>query len=235
MTTPTQPKHTKIIPIRRLSRSAKLLLVNTGILIFATIITTLIYFLASSPTAPIVTPTITPIGNPGHAPSQLDVSTTVPGHSFYAVPNFYYFPSCGRPCWLPLYKLPTEQSAFVTDGWPCEYYDPKSASSGPYCIQPPSGRTPTMMANPSNKDSGDRILVICQITKLGGRAAQAIHNEAGQSSNIWDVVAVPAAHISRNSIAVTQLSKAPGMPGFYEAYGPDIWLGNTGWHDIPCK
>jgi hypothetical protein len=183
-----------------------------------------------------VAPPTTSIGNPGHPPGRQDVSTMSPGHRFYAVANFFEFQSCGRPCWLPLYQLPTEKSADVTQGWPCEYYEPDSSSGGPYCLQPPPRRTPGEMAGPSDKNSGDRILVVCQVTKIDtGQAAETIRNEAGQSSDIWDMVAVPESHVSRNSVVAGRLSQVPGMPGFYEAYGPDIWLGNTGWHGIPCK
>jgi hypothetical protein len=186
-----------------------------------------------TPTAP----TPTPIGNPGHAPGRHDVSTMSRGHRFYAVANFYYFRSCGRPCWLPLYQLPTEKkSAGLTDGWPCEYYEPGSAPNGPYCLHPPAGRTPSEMANPRHKYSGDRVLVVCQTTRIDKqRVAQTIHNEAVQASNIWDMVAVPRSYISPNGVVAGRLRQVPGMPGFYEAYAPDIWLGNTGWHSIPCK
>jgi hypothetical protein len=175
-----------------------------------------------------------PIVNPGHLPGRDDVSTMAPHHQFYAVPNFYFFTSCGRPCWLPLYQQPTEQSAFVTDGWPCEYYGP-NYSSEPSCTQPPTQRTVAEMADPADKDSGDRLLVVCQLRQLGnGQPAPTIRNQNGQSSNIWDMVAVPASYISRDAPVVGKLSPVPGMPGFDEAFAPDIWLGNTGWHQIPC-
>jgi hypothetical protein len=188
-------------------------------------------FFAGPPSpGPSPAPSATSAVNPGHLPGRLDVSTMSTGHRFYAVPNFYEFQSCGRPCWLPLYQSPTEQSAFVTDGWPCEYYGP-NYSSAPSCTQPPSRRTPSQTVHPTAKNSGDRVLVVCQVRVS---VSQAIHNEAGQSSNIWDMVAVPESYISSDS-AASRLNPVPGMPGFYEAYGPDIWLGNTGWHDIPCK
>jgi hypothetical protein len=176
-----------------------------------------------------------PIGNPGHPPGHQDVSTMKQGQRFYAVPNFYYFHSCGRPCWIPLFQLPTQQSEYVTQEWPCEYYDPTSAASGGTCLQPPSGRKSSEMANAAMKDSGDRVLVVCQVTKISpGKPSQTVRNEVGQSSDIWDMVAVPISQASRNNAAAAPLTPVPGMSGFYEAYGPDIWLGNTGWHDIPC-
>lgn len=176
---------------------------------------------------------VAPIVNPGHLPGRIDVSTMALRHRFYAVPNFYYLPSCGRPCWLPLYQQPTQQSAFVTDGRPCEYYGPNH-SSEPSCIQAPTRRTKSEMADPANKDSGDRLLVVCQLRQLSnGQALPTIHNQNGQGSNIWDMVAVPASYLSTDSPA-GQLSPVPGMPGFDEAFAPDIWLGNTGWHGIPC-
>jgi hypothetical protein len=175
-----------------------------------------------------------PIINPGHLPGRIDVSTMAPKHKFYAIPNFYYLASCGRPCWLPLYEQPTEQSKFVTDGWPCEYYGPND-SSEPSCVTPPARRTPDEMANPADKDSGDRLLVVCQLRQTSdGQALPTIHNQDGQGSNIWDEVAVPEADISSDSPLASGLTQLPGMPGFDEAFAPDIWLGNTGWHGIPC-
>jgi hypothetical protein len=156
-----------------------------------------------------------------------------PGQRFYAVPNFYFDQSCGRPCWLPLYEATTENSAFVTNEWPCEYYGPNHSAS-PSCITPPPGRARSLMADPATKDSGDRLLVLCQTRTQGiGSAAQDIYNQVGQDSDIWDQVAVPKAYISSDSPALG-LSPVPGMPGFYKAYAPDMWLGNTGWHNIPC-
>lgn len=174
------------------------------------------------------TPSTAAIGNPGHPPGRQDVSTMTSGRQFYAVANFYEFQSCGRPCWLPLYQRPTETSADVTQGWPCEYYQQDQTSSGPTCVNPPAGRTQDEMANPADKNSGDRVLVFCQMK------GESIRNDAGQSSDYWDLVAVPKSEISSDSLARGHLSQVPGMPGFYKAYGPDIWLGNTGWHDIPC-
>jgi hypothetical protein len=113
-------------------------------------------FLAG-PHAP-TTPTIT---NPGHLPGRYDVSTMAPKQQFYAEPNFYEFPACGRPCWLPLYESPTEQSALVTNNWPCEFYGPNT-STEPSCVQPPSGRTSAEMADPADKNSGDKLLVVCR-------------------------------------------------------------------------
>jgi hypothetical protein len=189
-------------------------------------------FIAGPPTvAPSHAPSAKPIVDLGHLPGRQDVSTMSSGHRFYAVPNFYHFQRCGRPCWLPLYQSPNEQSKFVTDGWPCEYYGP-NYSSEPSCVRPPSRRTASEMADPAVRNTGDRILVVCQVR---GKTNQTVHNEVGQGSNIWDMVAVPASYISSDSAAVGRLSQVPGMPGFYEAYGPDMWLGNTGWHNIPCK
>lgn len=188
-------------------------------------------FLAGPPVRPSPTPSTKASVHQGHLPGRQDVSTMSPGHRFYAIPNFYELQSCGRPCWLPLYQSPTEHSAFVTDGWPCEYYGP-NYSSEPSCTRPPSRRKPSQMAHPAQRNSGDRVLVVCQVR---GRATQTIGNEVGQSSNIWDMVAVPESHISSDSAAAGRLKHVPGMPGFYEAFGPDIWLGNTGWHDIPCR
>lgn len=136
------------------------------------------------------------------------------GHRFYAAPNFYDYQKCGRPCWLPLFKLPTQGSTPVTQGWPCEYYDPHASSAGPYCLQPSAGRTPSERANGADKYSGDRILVICQTTQIStGGPAQTISNEIGQSSNIWDKVAVPGSHVFNSNSVKGHLASVPGMPG----------------------
>lgn len=193
------------------------------------------FFAGPQPPAASAPPPIKPIKDPGHLPGRQDVSTMAHGHRFYAVPNFYFFQSCGRPCWLPLYQLPTEQSAFVTDGWPCEYYGP-NRSSTPSCTLPPPRRKPSELADSADKNSGDRLLVLCQTTHLGrdGTAA-TIHNQVTQGSNIWDMVAVPKSYISRDSPAAGHLTEVSAMQGFYQAFGPDMWFGNTGWHGIPCK
>lgn len=189
-------------------------------------------FFAGPPTP---TPGASHIGDPGHPPGRQDVSTISPGNRFYAVANFFYFSACERPCWLPLYQEPTENSTGVTHGWPCEYYKSDLVATH-FCRKPPIGRKPSEMANAVNKYSGDRLLVICQTTHISNRqAAQPIHNEAGQNSKIWDLVAVPARYISLNGVIGSRLHQVPGMKGFYEAYGSDVWLGNTGWHHIPCK
>jgi hypothetical protein len=187
-----------------------------------------------TPDTPSHTHSVKPIPDPGHLPGRLDVSTMEPGHRFYAIPNFYYDQSCGRPCWLPLYELPTEQSAFVTYGWPCEYYGPND-SSDPSCTRPPARRKTSEMADPANRNSGDWLLVLCQTTNISkGNPAQTIKNQVGQSSNIWDMVALPKSYVSSDS-AAEHLAQVPGMPGFYEVFAPDMWLGNTGSHAIPCS
>jgi hypothetical protein len=168
------------------------------------------------------------VGNPGLPPGRQDVSTMAPGKRFYAVPNFYEDQGCGRPCWLPLYQQPTEASADVTQGWPCEYYQQDQTSSSPTCVNPPAGRTAAEMVNPADKNSGDRVLVVCQVM------GEVIRDDGGQTSPYWDMVAVPRSEISPDSTALGHLDQVPHMPGYYEAYGPDIWLGNTKGHDIPC-
>ncbi len=135
----------------------------------------------------------------------------------------------------PLFLQPTESSPGVTRGWPCEYYRPDSPN-GAYCLRPPIGRTPIEMADAANKLSGDRLLVICQTSRIdNGPRAQLIHNDAGQRTRIWDMVAVSRQRIAYNSTVAHSLRPIPGMKGFYAAYTSDLWLGNTGWHDIPCR
>ena len=105
-----------------------LAVIITGVV--STFLTGWFTYLFGPPTA--VAPSTMPTSHPGgHLPGRQDVSTMAPGRPFYAIPNFYDFHSCGRPCWLPLYQWPTEKSHFVTDGWPCEYYEPDSALADP--------------------------------------------------------------------------------------------------------
>jgi hypothetical protein len=221
---------------RRKKRSRKFwagtVTVGTGVL--AAWLAAWLLFVAGPPDPTTSTATLT--GPLSHPTSGQDGSTTSSAHRFYVVANFSQLQSCGSPCWLPLYQLPTHDSTQVTQGWPCEYYQQSSSSSGPYCLQPPAGRTAGEMANPAEKNSGDRLLVVCQATNMSnGQAAQSIRNDAGQSSDVWDMVAVPADRVFRNNAAVNRLTPVPDMPGFYEAYGPDIWFGDTGWHNIPCQ
>ena len=170
-------------------------------------------------------------------------STTQPGKQFTVVPDFTYFQGCGEPCWLPLYAQPWETPPAVTNGWPCEYYDSSSTASGPFCLHPPTNRLPGQSGS-SDPNSGDRVLVLCQTTRLSnGQPAQTIRNEKGQESNVWDRVAVPSTYVKATTRGALKL--VPGMPGFYAAYAPDIWLLNTSWsaktnqaslsvHNIPC-
>jgi hypothetical protein len=204
------------------------------ITVFGSWLTVWFVFLAGPPASTVTSPSPTII-NPGHLPGRHDVSKMTSDQRFYAIPNFYEFPSCGRPCWLPLYESPTEQSAPVTNNWPCEYYGP-NVSNEPSCVQPPSRRTSAEMADPADKKSGDKLFVVCQLTQIRkGAATPTVHNEVGKSSDIWDMIAVPGSEVSSNSPAFGRLHQVPGMPGFYEAFTPDLWLGNTGWHNIPCS
>jgi hypothetical protein len=180
---------------------------------------------SSTPSVP-GTATAVPVGHP---PGSQDVSTLAAGRAFYATPNFYDDRTCGRPCQLQSWKSPTEDNASVSSGWPCEYYDPASAAEGPFCVEPPSGRTKTEMANPSQPDSGDRVLILCQVN------GEPIQNEVLQRSSIWDVVAMPAKYIPKAVTTAHLVRQVPRMPGFYETYVPDIWLGNTGSHGITCR
>jgi hypothetical protein len=172
-------------------------------------------------------------------------STMKPGKQFTVVPDFTNFQGCGEPCWLPLYVQPRETPPAVTNGWPCEFYDSSSTAGGSYCLHAPANRPATQMGDGSDPNSGDRVLVLCQTTRLSdGQPAQTIRNEAGQESNVWDRVAVPSRYVKAAMLSALKL--VTGMPGFYAAYAPDIWLLNTSWnvktnqaslkvHDIPCK
>jgi hypothetical protein len=163
-----------------------------------------------------------------HTPGQADVSTMATGKEFYAEPNLY-FEGCAQPCWLPLFTQPNEYSAPITHGWPCEYY---MASSGSFCLKPPANRGVSDRWSAHDSNSGDRLLVVCQIR---GSPAQSIRNEASppQRTDIWDAVAVPKAMIAKSVPLGTLIEVGP--PGHYMAMASDMWFGNTGWHDIPCR
>jgi hypothetical protein len=159
------------------------------------------------------------------------VSTRQPGQPFYALPNFKYFTGpkecTTRPCYLPLYDQPShQQGVSITlgdaQGWPCEGFLP---NVGPACISPPAGRTPGQQWNPYFKWSGDKVLVACQTT------GQRLQDDLGAASNIWDGIVVPASKL--NGSPQAKRHPIPGLPGYYLAYGPDIWLGHTGWHRLP--
>ena len=165
----------------------------------------------------------------GHEPGRLDVSTLQVGKRFYAVPNFEYFLHCGRPCVEYLFAQPTEQNAElkVTAEWPCEGFMP---SAGTHCLMPPAKRTAAQTWYVPYRYSGDRVLVVCQT-----RGGQRIQNEQLQRSTIWDAIATPVSKlISPELVRTLHLKPVPGMPGYYLAWGSDMWLGNTGWHGIPC-
>jgi hypothetical protein len=147
----------------------------------------------------------------GHPPGRVDVSTVEPGRSFLAVPNFYYFEACGRPCYLPLYSAPSHDTGKpVTEGWPCEFYSRHNRSRGPHCYSQSQGE-------------GDGVLVMGQVR------GQSRRNEIGQVSDIWDVILLPPRKATRNA---EYLEHRGDM---FVAYAPDIWLGNTGWHGIEWR
>jgi hypothetical protein len=163
----------------------------------------------------------------GTSSSDGDVSTMAAGKRFYARPDFSSFPSCGRPCWLPIFPQTTESTQSVTQNWPCEYYNPQSDSSS--CGRPPH-RTQSQMWDPADPNSADRLLVVCQV-----RNGEDIRNANGQASAIWDAVAVPRSELVSTSALTALPAELVGAAGFYEAFAPDIWLGDSGWHKIQCR
>lgn len=147
------------------------------------------------------------------------VSSMKPGEEFDTQVNFAYFKSCGRPCWLPIYPHPAlVKGSAVTKGHPCEFYLPSTKSG--YCEGknlPP-----------------DSVSVICQVHgKLppGMTGDTTLTDEAGHSSDIWDQIIVPIDDFVGSKVG---LKPSPDGEG-YLAYGSDLWLENTGWHNIPCK
>lgn len=178
----------------------------------------------------------------GHRPGRRDIRTdrdyigagfgtdiVGPSTLFLARANFFYFEGCGRPCYLPLNPAPRigNKDWAVTEGWPCEYYVPsshKKPDDGPYCF------------DKAGKD-GDWVRVIGQVR------GQPITNDIGQVSDVWDVIKISDARATRNrELAESHRFVSMVDPGFIDegpiffiVYAPDIWLGNTGWHEIPWQ
>lgn len=156
-------------------------------------------------------PTV-PATTTDHEPGPADVSTTEPGKPFAARPNFHYFRGCGRPCWLPLYPMPRlVPGTAVTKGWP---------------IEPGDGR------------EGDQVLVLCQVINTEGTVANggAVQDDRQVSSNIWNLVLIPQSMVDAGDARIkfaAGLQPAPNNSG-YLAYAADLWLGNTGDHNLPC-
>lgn len=148
-----------------------------------------------------------------HQPGLMDVSTVAKGKPFYATPNFHYFAHCGRPCWLPLNPRPVLSPGHqVTRGWPCEFYVPHKANASDATC---TGKTAR----------GDQVLVRCQVRSSNRRlGAGAARNDLGQVSSIWDALVIPNLRVVN--------SQGHGQTPLF--YANDIWLGNTGWHGIPC-
>jgi len=151
-------------------------------------------------------------------PGCYAVSSMKPGQQFDTQVNFTYFKACGRPCWLPVYPQPALiKGTAVTKGYPCEYFA-KTTSSG-YC----QGDT----------TEGFLFHVVCQVhgqLPPGAIGDTNLTDEAGHFSDIWDRIVIP--------LGALKGSKAPLVPspdgeGYLE-YGADLWLENTGWHNIPC-
>lgn len=149
----------------------------------------------------------------GHEPGRDDVSTMESGHYFYATPNFRYH-AMGRPCWLPINPGPKLGDGTgtwpVTKNWPCEFYGPHIPIFG--------------FAGLSWRHRpGDRLKVIGQVR------GPVVKNDIGQTSDIWNVVLIPFGRVVRNQQLLTEFDDV-GIPF---GFAPDIWMGNTGWHDIP--
>ncbi|MBW3538583.1 hypothetical protein KY386_03790 [Candidatus Parcubacteria bacterium] len=155
-----------------------------------------------------------------HPPGPQDVSTMEPGKKFKAQPNFYYFEGCGRPCWLPLYPAPQlVAGTAVNEGWPCEYYALNVViKQGTDCSQ-------------SHSVLGDEVQIECQVRGDDTLGEGTIQNDKQERSNIFDVVIIPKDKVVRG---VEQLEPTPDGSGYF-ALGADMWLGNTGWHGIPCQ
>lgn len=143
------------------------------------------------------------------------------GVPFLAKPNYRNFRQELRPCYMPIYhrpQLPTESELgqAITNGWPCEGYWWHNQTAGPNCL-----------ARKGVEKGGDWITVIRQVW------GQQIRDEHFRRSKVWDAVLVPVEHASdwaqRHHCRLKELNGAY----YYVGFTPDIWLGNTGWRDIP--
>lgn len=158
----------------------------------------------------------------GHDPGAQDVSTIQPGYEFYAMPNYRYEDQAKRPCYLPVYHRPQnptkeEYGRAITNGWPCEEKRWHDKSAGPACWLPKG--TPTQ--------AGDWILVIDQVR------GEELVDERGVKSDVWNVVLVPIEKATdwAEKHGCKQIERGKGR--YYIGYACDLWLGNTGWHNIP--
>lgn len=152
-----------------------------------------------------------------HEPGEADVSTMEPGQPFEARPNFHHLEKCGRPCWLPGQPRPEvgPVGTAVTVDWPCEQYGPHDTSRGTACYA-------------EEWRDGDWLQVIGQVK---GKLVTNDNPEDRESSDVWNVVEVSPEHLKPGAGA--QLSRGPS--GGYIVYFADVFMGNTGWHDIPWK
>ncbi len=175
----------------------------------------------------------------GHKPGYVDASETfeevvyyhrepiIGGNStirqvaqeiFTARPNFYYLESCGRPCYLPLFPAPIRggKDWAVTDGWPCEFRSRHDRSAGPHCYC-------------EGPDQPGHLVYV-----LGQVRGQMTQNEIGQQSDVWNVMMLPSQHATRN-VDYLQVIPLDSGTTYYYAFASDMWLGNTGWRNMPFK
>jgi hypothetical protein len=68
-------------------------------------------------------PDPTPRAKPPAPPATPTPTPPPPPRGFETTPDFTYFPTCGRPCWLPLRAQADYRSPRVTNGWPLEGRD----------------------------------------------------------------------------------------------------------------
>jgi len=159
----------------------------------------------------------------GHPPGASDVSTLDPGESFKARPNFYYYRSIGWPSYMPVYQLPElDRGAAITEGWPCEFRSTKRRArwAGPHCIN-------------CDDPAGDWVLVVNQVHGESVRNERRLSSGRHESSDIWNRIKVP---IDKLKPGVTlDLLEIDSTGGFVYGYVPDLWFGNTGWHNLNQK
>lgn len=157
----------------------------------------------------------------GFPPGLQNVSTSQPGESFRARPNFYWYRAIGWPSYMPVYPQPAlVRGTAITEGWPCEFRSTRWRArwAGPYCVD-------------CDDPAGDWVLVVGQVHGELVRNEHKLADGTHESSDIWNRIKVPIEKLRPGIDPATLRIDATGM--FVYGYVPDLWFGNTGWHDIP--
>ncbi len=165
----------------------------------------------------------------GHAPGHDDVREGAVFPYFEARPNFYFFEGVtwrhgraqlppegeGRPRWLPLYPEPRITiGRSVTDGWPSEPDFETGTGDWVRVIRQYVWSDPRTLADPSCNLRSEQL--------VGGWITGDFMHSA-----VWNCVIVPRDRIRTDRSAVTDSLRWNEQYDGYEAWGSNLWLGNT--------